>query len=87
MLLPSFLLFIFVLVESLLNLGLYLCCELAHDGPQAGEQQRNAGKVLILSQLYHRLLKVEDSAKKEYCPTSHCPCVRHSRDISHFSNI
>ena len=71
MLLSSFLLFIFILVESLLNLGLYLCCELAHDGPQAGEQQRNAGKVLILSQLYHRLLKVEDSAQTEYCPTFH----------------
>ena len=83
----SFLLFTFILVQRLLNLGLYLCCELAHDGPQAGEQQRNAGKVLILSQLYHRLLKVADSAQTEYCPTFHCPCVRHSRDISHFSNI
>ena len=30
---------------------------------------------------------VADSAQTEYCITFHCPCVRHRRDISHFSHM
>ena len=30
---------------------------------------------------------IADSAQTEYCSTFHCPCVRHRRDISHFSHI
>ena len=46
---------------------------------------------IYLIKLLCTLIDIADSAQTEYCPTFHCssvcPCVRHRRDISHFSHI